>query len=127
MPQASEFLDPQPLSKGKTEKTKGKKKEQNKSAAPQPLEGGFITLPAPQISHNATASASASPVPMLPDTNSPVPRPGFSRIMSAAVSSEMPSGGGTPGSTDRTKVAFGFGMKRKAGEEANGTPPPKRR
>ncbi|KAA1467523.1 SART-1-domain-containing protein [Dentipellis sp. KUC8613] len=122
VPQAAEFLDPQPLSKGKTEKTKGKKKEQNKSAA-QTLDNGFITLPAPQISHNAGTSASPAP---NSETNSPAPRPGFSRITSTVVS-EAPSGTGTPVSGDRTKVAFGFGTKRKAGEEPNGTPPSKRR
>ncbi|THH20732.1 hypothetical protein EW146_g681 [Bondarzewia mesenterica] len=122
VPQAAEFLDPQPLSKGKTEKTKGKKKDTNKSATPQTLDNGFITLPAPQISHNATMSA--SPAPSLPgETGSPAPRPGFSRISSASVAETAP--GGVMG--DRTKVAFGFGTKRKADGEANGTPPPKRR
>ncbi|KAG8212990.1 SART-1 protein [Butyriboletus roseoflavus] len=57
----SEFLDPQPLSKGKTEKTKSKKKEAAKAAAaPQALDStGFITLPAPQVN----GSVNASPVP----------------------------------------------------------------
>lgn len=125
VPQAAEFLDPQPLSKGKTEKSKGKKKDANKSSAPQTLDNGFITLPAPQFSHNL--SSSASPAPVGPhETSSPAPRPGFSRIGAGAVT-ESASGHGTPVNGDRTKVAFGFGTKRKAGDEAAGTPPPKRR
>ncbi|KAJ8579628.1 SART-1 protein, partial [Rhizopogon salebrosus TDB-379] len=50
VPQASEFLDPQPLSKGKTEKTKSKKKDSGKGGAGQSLDStGFMTLPAPQM------------------------------------------------------------------------------
>ncbi|KAI0322600.1 SART-1-domain-containing protein [Amylostereum chailletii] len=120
VPQASEFLDPQPLSKGKTEKSKGKKKAAQKNIT-QTLDGGFMTLPAPQLSYNGTGSM--SPAPMDTATGSPIPRPGFSRIASAAVNETM-SGNGTP-TADRTKVTFGFGTKRKADEEASGTPPPK--
>ncbi|TFY83285.1 hypothetical protein EWM64_g731 [Hericium alpestre] len=120
VPQASEFLDVQPLSKGKTEKTKGKKKEQSKLSAPQALDNGFMTLPPPSVSYNGT---SASPAPSG-EMVSPAPRPGFSRITSTMVS-EAPSSRGTPVPGDRTKVAFG--LKRKADDDASGTPPPKRR
>ncbi|KAI0030132.1 SART-1 family-domain-containing protein [Vararia minispora EC-137] len=121
VPQAAEFLDPQPLSKGRQEKSsKGKKKEGSKVPPKQVLDGGFMTLPAPQVSHH---SASASPAPG--ETGSPTPRPGFSRISTAATDITSPPGGGTPVPAERTKVAFGFGTKRKAGEEPNGTPPPK--
>ncbi|KAI0049811.1 SART-1-domain-containing protein [Auriscalpium vulgare] len=119
VPQATEFLDPQPLAKGKTEKTKGKKKDSSKASL-QPLDSAFITLPAAQ----ATYSASASPAPGG-EMGSPAPRPGFSRI--AAVS-ESPSGVGSPATgtpvpADRTRVALQ--LKRKAGDEPRGTPPPK--
>lgn len=120
VPQAAEFLDAQPLSKGKTEKTKNKKKDANKSTN-KTIDNGFMTVPAPQASYNDT-----SPVPSLPgtETGSPAPRPGFSRITSAVVSDAV-SGSGTPVGVERSKVAFGFSSKRKAGEEASGTPPPK--
>lgn len=129
VPQASEFLDPQPLSKGKTEKTKSKKKEAAKAAAPQALDSaGFITLPAPQ----ANGSVNASPVPSgfssVVQTNgpgSPAPmKPGFSRISSAV---DTPSQSSTPVTGERTKVAFGFGAKRKAAEDFLDEPPSKRR
>jgi U4/U6.U5 tri-snRNP-associated protein 1 len=119
VPQAAEFLDPQPLSKNKTEKAKGKKKEITKEGLPQVLDGGFMTVPAPNMSYH---SASASPAPGEIN-GSPAPRPGFSRISTAAT--EIPSPSGTPVPAERAKVAFGFGMKRKAGEDPNGTPPPK--
>jgi U4/U6.U5 tri-snRNP-associated protein 1 len=123
VPQAAEFLDAQPLSKGKTEKTKNKKKEANKSTN-KTIDNGFMTVPAPQASYND--STGTSPVPSLPgtETGSPAPRPGFSRITPAVVSDTV-SGSGTPVGAERSKVAFGFSSKRKAGEEASGTPPPK--
>ncbi|KAH7930183.1 SART-1 protein [Leucogyrophana mollusca] len=127
VPQASEFLDPQPLSKGKTEKTKSKKKDA-KSAASQDLEStGFMTLPAP---HPLSNSISASPAPsgfssaMPTNGVTPSMKPGFSRISSAV---DTPSQSGTPVPGDRTKVAFGFGAKRKADEELAEPVPSKRR
>ncbi|KAG6885672.1 hypothetical protein C0993_011436 [Termitomyces sp. T159_Od127] len=114
VPQAAEFLDVQPLTKGKTEKTKKKKEGKNAQRA---AESGFMTLPAPQ-------SVVASPVVSHSNSASPAPRAGFSRISSAV---DTPtSQGGTPVPSERLKVAFGFGTKRKAGEEL-GTPPAKRR
>jgi U4/U6.U5 tri-snRNP-associated protein 1 len=82
-----------------------------------------MTVPAPQASYNN--STGTSPAPSLPgtETGSPTPRPGFSRITSTMVSDPV-SGSGTP-VAERSKVAFGFSSKRKAGEEASGTPPPK--
>jgi U4/U6.U5 tri-snRNP-associated protein 1 len=83
-----------------------------------------MTVPAPQASYND--STGTSPVPSLPgtETGSPAPRPGFSRITSAVVS-DVVSGSGSPVAGERSKVAFGFSSKRKAGEDATGTPPPK--
>ncbi|KAL4074901.1 SART-1 family-domain-containing protein [Scleroderma yunnanense] len=135
VPQASEFLDPPPLSKGKTEKSKSKKKDAAKANAPQfPDSTGFITLPAPQPSADGFASTnSMSPAPSRfssvgPTSGSPAPtaKPGFSRI-SSAVDTPSQSQSATPVSGERTKVAFGFGAKRKATEECVGTPPTKRR
>lgn len=117
------------MSKGKTEKTKSKKKEAAKAAAPQALDStGFITLPAPQ----ANGSVNASPVPSgfssVVQTNgsgSPLPmKPGFSRISSAV---DTPSQSSTPVAGERTKVAFGFGAKRKVAEDFLDEPAAKRR
>ncbi|KAJ7494750.1 SART-1 family-domain-containing protein [Mycena galericulata] len=120
VPQAAEFFDAQPLGKG-NKSEKSKKKKEGKGA--QPVESGFMTLPAPQM-QSLMASANASPVPSGIDSGSPAPKPGFSRISSSAVDS--PSQTGSDGG-ERSKVTFGFGTKRKAGEEAQGTPPAKRR
>ncbi|KAF8972133.1 SART-1 family-domain-containing protein [Flammula alnicola] len=117
VPQATDFLDAQPLAKGKTEKNKKKKESKN---GPQAGESGFMTVPAPQLH---LTSNGISPGPSA--SASPAPKAGFSRISSAVV--ETPSLGGTPVPGDRAKVAFGLGTKRKAGEEAQGSPPPKRR
>lgn len=125
VPQAAEFLDPPTLSKGKTERTKIKRKEAAREKSPVVDITGF------------TAFAAASPLsgsPALSDTalipralDSPAP-PTMMKSNFAQVS-EPTSGAGTPvaASTSRTKVAFGFGMKRKAGEEAQGFPPSKKR
>ncbi|KAK7033142.1 SART-1 family-domain-containing protein [Favolaschia claudopus] len=122
VPQAAEFFDAQPLSKSKTDK--GKKKKDGKGGAMQQEEGGFMTLPAPQM-QNLLASANASPIPLSSGINSssPAPKPGFSRISSMVDSHEQVR----EGSVERSKVTIGFGTKRKAGEAAEGTPPPKRR
>ena len=124
VPQASDFIDTQPLSKGKTEKTKKKKEGK---AAQQPVEAGFMTVPAPQTPllngdspgpsgfSSITPSNSASPAPM---------KAGFSRISSAV---DTPTHSGTPVPNDRSKVAFGFATKRKAGDDAGSPPPSKRR
>jgi U4/U6.U5 tri-snRNP-associated protein 1 len=117
----------------KSKEKKSKKKEAAKANA-QALEStGFITLPAPQSHANANLdgmtpgpSGFSSLVP-TPDMGSPAPtaaKSKFSRISSAVDSSSQ---GGTPVPSERNKVAFGFGTKRKAGEEAQGSPPPKRR
>ncbi|KAF8501230.1 SART-1 protein [Hysterangium stoloniferum] len=128
VPQISEFLDSQPLTKGAKSEKKGKKKKEDKTAAPQVVDmTGFTAMPAAIMP--ASASASASPVP-APTTSvgSPAPKPGFSRIVSE--SSPAPgsiSGTPVPANGERTKVAFGFGTKRKAGEDPSGTPPTKKR
>jgi U4/U6.U5 tri-snRNP-associated protein 1 len=127
VPQAAEFLDAQPLAKGKTEKAKKKKEGK---AAQQATESGFMTLPAPQLQPmiNGDSLAPSGFSSIAPNSNSasPVPsvKPGFSRISSAV---DSPSQGGTPGPNDRSKVTIGFGAKRKAGEEAFNQPPQKRR
>ncbi|KAG6873938.1 hypothetical protein C0995_008977 [Termitomyces sp. Mi166 len=129
VPQAADFLDVQPLTKGKTEKTK--KKKEGKNVQQQAAETGFMTLPAPQVHSQANGDSPApsgfSPVLSVSHSNSasPAPRPGFSRITSAVDTPTSQSA--TPVPSERSKVAFGFGTKRKAGEEALGTPPAKRR
>ena len=129
VPQAAEFLDTQPLSKGKTEKKNKKKNAAEKASTPQLDSTGFITLPAPASNFNSgSLSGTASPALQAGGSNgSPAPRPGFSRISSAVVDTESPREG-TPvaGAIERGKLVIGLG-KRKAGEEAFGTPPPKRR
>lgn len=134
VPQAAEFLDVQPLSKGKTEKAK--KKKEAKAAQQQNSElssNGFITLPAgsQHVLGGEGITPTGSPS-STPANASPAPRPGFTRISSTVVveSKDGGSGSGTPlsnGLDGRTKVAFGFGSKRKAGNEHEDSPPPKRR
>lgn len=129
VPQASEFLDPQPLSKGKTEKTKSKKKDSGKAGAPLLESTGFMTLPAPHLqshlnSQSPAPSGFSSVIPPSGSNSPPVMKPGFSRISSAA---DTPTQTGTPVPSDRTKVAFGFGAKRKAAEDFMDSPPSKRR
>ncbi|OAX39563.1 SART-1-domain-containing protein [Rhizopogon vinicolor AM-OR11-026] len=130
VPQASEFLDPQPLSKGKTEKTKSKKKDSGKGGGAQLLDStGFMTLPAPQLqshvnSQSPAPSGFSSLMPANGSISPPAMKPGFSRISSAA---DTPTQTGTPVPSERTKVAFGFGSKRKAAEDFMGQPPTKRR
>ncbi|OCH94381.1 SART-1 protein [Obba rivulosa] len=124
VPQATEFLDTQPLSKGKTEKKKEKKKNADRKGTPQVDSTGFITLPAP-------TPDGGSPAPLLSGaqtiaSGSPAPRPGFSRISSVAEPA-ADSPGGTPVPADRMKLVIGLGNKRKATGEAQGSPPPKKR
>jgi len=117
----SDFLEAQPLQKGKTER---KKKKEGKGTQQIP-EAGFMTLPAPAIQSAPSGTPASGSA-----TSSPAPRAGFSRITSIAatpVDSASHSQGGTPAPSDRIKVAFGLGIKRKAGEEPAGSPPPKRR
>jgi len=130
VPQASEFLDPQPLSKGKTEKTKSKKKDSGKGGVTQSLDStGFMTLPAPQMqshvnSQSPAPSGFSSIIPAGGSISPSAMKPGFSRITSAA---DTPTQTGTPVPSERTKVAFGFGAKRKAAEDFMDQPPSKRR
>ncbi|KAJ7650239.1 SART-1 family-domain-containing protein [Roridomyces roridus] len=119
VPQAAEFFDAQPLGKG-NKGEKGKKKKEGKGAPA--AESGFMTLPAPQV-QSLISSANASPVPSGIDSGSPAPKPGFSRISSAV---DSPSQTGPDGG-ERSKVTIGFGVKRKAGEDLQETPPTKRR
>lgn len=122
VPQAEDFLDAQPLAKGKTEKAK--KKKENQASKPA-ADAGFMTVPAPPV-QIMSAGSSPGPSGLNSISGSPVPRAGFSRI-SSAVDTPSQSQGGTPVPADRAKVAFGLGLKRKAGQEAAGSPPPKRR
>ncbi|KAG7089595.1 hypothetical protein E1B28_011262 [Marasmius oreades] len=121
VPQVADFIETQPLSKGKTEKMKKKKESKNAKAA---LESGIMNFPNSQMSLSNGGSPGPSGFASVVSSGSPAPRAGFSRISSAA---EPSSQGGSPGPGERSKVAFGFGMKRKAGEEAAGSPPAKRR
>ncbi|KAI0956196.1 hypothetical protein AcV7_006656 [Taiwanofungus camphoratus] len=122
VPQAAEFLDAQPLSKGKTEK-KNKKKNAGKASASRLDSTGFITLPAPMANGGSPAPV-GSPAGL--SAGSPAPRPGFSRISAAMEPAGSPKEG-TPVPADRSKLVIGLGMKRKAGGEAQGSPPPKKR
>lgn len=124
VPQASEFLDPPTLSKGKTEKTKSKKKEATKDKAPAVDITGFTAFPAarplsgsPALSDGSLPRAADSPAPPTMMKSS------FSQVYEAT------SGAGIPvlPNFNRTKVAFGFAAKRKAGAEAEGSPPSKKR
>lgn len=129
----AEFLDVQPLSKGKTERAK--KKKEAKAAQLQNAalsSNGFITLPAGTQHVLAGDGVTPNDSPSSTPANaSPAPRPGFTRISSTVVESrDSGSGTGSPlpnGLDGRTKVAFGFGSKRKAGNEHQDSPPPKRR
>ncbi|KAH6913094.1 SART-1 family-domain-containing protein [Coprinopsis sp. MPI-PUGE-AT-0042] len=122
IPQSEEFFDAQPLQKGKTDKSKKKKGGQGSQQA---NEGGFMTVPGPAL--QVISSSTPGPSSL---GSSPAPRAGFSRISSMTATpydSQPQSQGGTPVPPDRVKVAFGLGVKRKATEEAVGSPPPKRR
>lgn len=118
VPQAAEFLDAQPLSKGKTEKAK-KKKNAGKSSTPQVDLSGFMILPAPAAHIGSPAQSGIS-------NGSPAPRPGFSRISSVAQPAPS-SKEGTPAASDRTRLVIGLGAKRKAAGDHLDSPPPKRR
>jgi U4/U6.U5 tri-snRNP-associated protein 1 len=120
VPQMAEFLETQPLSKGKTEKQK-KKKE---AAKGQSSENGLFTVPAPSL--HLTSNGEAPGSGTVSGTGSPAPsmKPGFSRIGSAV---DSPAQRESPAPAERSKLAFGFGVKRKAGEEPEGSPPSKRR
>jgi len=129
VPAAAEFLDAQPLTKaGKTERARKKKEGKNQQMMQQ-LQGvvdstGFITLPAPVAVTNTIDSPGSS----TPNNASPVPRPGFARISSSAVdNSDTRASTPIQNGDSRTKVAFGFAVKRKAGVEHQDSPPPKRR
>jgi len=118
VPQAAEFLDPPTLSKGKTEKTK-KKKEANKEKV--------IGIDFTGVTPSIPLTSSVSPGPGS-QRESPAPtmmKSSFSQVMDSTAAS---SGTGTPvNGSDRVKFAFGFGTKRKAAGESEGTPPSKRR
>ncbi|KAF7312254.1 hypothetical protein MIND_00238400 [Mycena indigotica] len=121
VPQAAEFLDAHPLSKSSKSMgpSKGKQKKESKNVTT--TDPGFMTVPAPQV----LSSASASPVPSgFNSTGSPAPKPGFSRISSVV---DAPSSLASSDSIERSKVTIGFAAKRKATEEAPGSPASKRR
>ncbi|KAH9945190.1 SART-1 protein [Epithele typhae] len=116
VPQAAEFFDSQPLTKGAGKTEKKKKKQAGKDAIPQLDSTGFMTLPAPMPN-------TSSPAPGMSAGSSPAPRPGFSRISTAAEVDTSQEA--TSVSSQRTKVVIGLGAKRKAAADAQGTPPPK--
>ncbi|KAF8965904.1 SART-1 protein [Flammula alnicola] len=118
VPPAPEHLDPQPLTKGKSEKRLKKEEAKSSAAALAAQEAaGFMVLPAMQT------FATTSPDP---NGGSSAPKPGFSRISRSTVESGSTLQDDTLVLNDRTKVAFGFGTKRKAGELTSGTPPPRK-
>jgi hypothetical protein len=109
VPQAEEFLDAHMLTKTTKADKKAKKKEAKAQATPALGTDTFLMLPQPLAA--ATTEGSVAP------------RAGFRRI-----SSVDPAANGDAGDGERTKVAFGLSTgKRKAEDDANGTPPPKRR
>ena len=119
VPQAAEFLDPPTLSKGKTEKTKAKKKDSTK---------GVVNTDMAEMSTGRPFSLSASPGPSsFPGSQRDSPAPSMMKSSFSQVHEPASVGSGTATPSDRTKVAFGFGTKRKAGADGNGTPPTKRR
>ncbi|KAF5377356.1 hypothetical protein D9757_007987 [Collybiopsis confluens] len=120
VPQVADFIDAQPLSKGKTEKMKKKKETKNAKAA---MESGLMALPTASLSNGGSPGPSG--FASVGSSGSPGPRAGFSRI-SSTIEAPPTNGNSTPGG-ERSKVAFGFGTKRKADEEASGSPPAKRR
>ncbi|KAK2460357.1 hypothetical protein APHAL10511_007746 [Amanita phalloides] len=122
VPQDGNYIDVQPLAKGKTEKQK--KKKESKNAAQKAAEtGGFMPLVGMAPVQVQPLSNGVSPVPSA--SASPVPRPGFSRISTATGVETPASHGGTPvGEKERNRVTFG--LKRKAVEEAVGSPARKR-
>jgi len=130
VPQASEFLDAPNLSKGRNEKSKGKKKDAGKVPAPVIDMTGFTNHPPMEPLGGPSNMTTSAVITSLPSSNSGSPAPplmmksSFSRISGEPTmdkeSSRSPAG-------DRTKVAFGFGTKRKAAEEGGSTPPVKSR
>lgn len=122
VPQDGNYIDIQPLAKGKTEKQK--KKKESKNAAQKAAEAAAF-MPLGGMAPVQPLSNRGSPVPSGSAGASPAPRPGFSRISSAAGVETPISQGGTPvGEKERSRVTFG--LKRKAGEEAMGSPAKKR-
>ncbi|KIL67576.1 hypothetical protein M378DRAFT_185639 [Amanita muscaria Koide BX008] len=124
VPQDGDFIDIQPLAKGKTEKQK--KKKESKNAAQKAAESvGIMPLGGMTTVQMQSLSNGASPAPRDSASASPAPRPGFSRISSALGAETPASQGGTPvGDRERSRVAFG--LKRKAGDEPVGSPAKKR-
>lgn len=86
-----------------------------------------MTVPAPVNNNGGFAAANMSGINSA--TGSPAPRAGFSRIGQAVDSPALSSAGGTPVPPDanRAKVTIGLGTKRKAGDEAPGSPAAKHR
>ncbi|KAH7098275.1 SART-1 protein [Auriculariales sp. MPI-PUGE-AT-0066] len=116
VPQAEAFLDQPNLSKKLADKKRGKGDSAVNIGTPD-----ITSFTAAQpLLVSGTASAGASPAP----------RAGFKRVGSfAPVSSATPAGDATPapasGAGDGAKVTFG--LKRKAADEGQDTPPTKRR
>ncbi|KAF8739411.1 hypothetical protein AX14_009782 [Amanita brunnescens Koide BX004] len=123
VPQDGDYIDVQPLAKGKTEKQKKKKESKNaaqkaaEAAAFMPL-GGMAPVQIQPLSNGG------SPAPTGSAGASPAPRPGFSRISAAGADTPISQGGTPVGEKERSKVTFG--LKRKAGEEVVGSPAKKR-
>jgi U4/U6.U5 tri-snRNP-associated protein 1 len=126
VPQAADVLDQDTLAK--KPKEKGKKKEASKlSQVTNSDPHGLINVTLP-----TSANLPGSPANFSTEVSpSPIPgramKPAFARISSVEPSQSAPGSGGVSPAVngERTKVAFG--LKRKAADEGEGTPPSKRR
>ncbi|KZO91587.1 SART-1 protein [Calocera viscosa TUFC12733] len=127
VPQAADVLDREALAKKPKEKTKKKELSKLSQSFTNGDPHGLINVTLP-----TSANLPASPANFSSEVSpSPMPerfmRPAFARISSVEPSQSAPgSGGASPlVNGERTKVAFG--LKRKAADEGEGTPPSKRR
>ncbi|KZT56921.1 SART-1 protein [Calocera cornea HHB12733] len=126
VPQAADVLDREALTKKPKEKTKKESSKLSQSFTNGDPHGLInVTLPTsanlPGSPANFSTEVSPSPGPER------FMRPAFARLTSVEPSQSAPgSGGASPlVNGERTKVAFG--LKRKAADEGEGTPPSKRR
>jgi len=106
VPQAAEFSDAQPFSKGKTEMVRGKKKDSSKPTN-KTLNNGFMTMLAGPVLCTITVQVIAQRLPFLlprTETGSPAPMV-FSRITPTVVS-DLVSGSVIPISGERSKMVF---------------------
>jgi len=106
VPQATEFSDAQPFSKGKMERVRGKKKDSSKPTN-KTLDNGFMTVLTGPVLHTMTVQVIAQHLPFpLPGTETDSPAPtAFSRITPMVVS-DLVSGSVIPISGKCSKMVF---------------------